>query len=289
MFNESEIPVREEWLVALSETTLDGNDLWGRLVVKNLQEDLNCPQGRRDAFRGALDQKLPLPDRTRARDTMWKVIEEINSQGFTFTSPSNAACALGPSPFPSLVRVMDIGNFAQWNFYGVDTSRFGDASYPAQIASRIKAGSIDPTMLTGEVGAPTGVWATDREQVLRDDGTFVEHPDQVRNRLGLDDPERFRAGENLVVLSYEAACVPVPVYRPTVLDTGGAMAAAWMPSEPATDPTGFTQHLTYGGRGSPEILHRPFPATEVTSVKLHGPLQGPPSTEYRALRLGMSV
>ena len=91
----------------------------------------------------------------------------------------------------------------------------------------------------------------------------------------------------MVVFRYGADRLPDgAAYRPTVLDMSvSPTAAAWLPSDAATQETGFTQHLDTGEPACPEVLHKSFPASEVSALDATEAMSSDPSTGYRAVRL----
>jgi hypothetical protein len=178
-----------------------------------------------------------------------------------------------------------VADFGKYNLEAA-RSDLRDAAYRRHVAKRVADGDIEIKMLRSNIGSDFGVWATAYGEVFGTDGNLQRTPDETRDRLGLDDPSRFGREECLVFFVYGQERIPQPgAVRPTVLDAGGPMAAAWLPSDAAYHATGMTQNLADGSRAAPEVLHRPFPAAEVADLKASAPLQNDPSVEYRARRL----
>jgi hypothetical protein len=111
--------------------------------------------------------------------------------------------------------------------------------------------------------------------------------DDVRDRLGLDDQERFPAGSHLVLLTYEGSKIPDGACcRPTVLDVGWCpVAAAFRPHLSAAPEPGYTQDLKTGEPSEREVIHERFPANQIAAYYAVGPLKTDPPTDYRDKRL----
>jgi hypothetical protein len=277
--------MESKWLEMLSQAELDGNPQWGALVAKNFQEDPNVATEREARFRECIEQAPEVQSSDEAARLLRSALGELLRDGLGFDSEDNEACCISDVPFGEFARGVDVVSFGQWNL-GMSARRIRKATFRAHVAKRVRDGDITVDMLRGDVGSPNGVWATDREEVTDDAGNLLR-ADDVRDRLGLDDPGRFGAGEHMVFFAYSADGVPDgAAYRPTVVDTGvWPMASAWLPSDATTHETGLTQHLASGRPACPEVLHRPFPANEVSGLMVSEALATDPSTGYRDIRL----
>lgn len=287
MFGESapDSPKEDEWLRELAAAEISGNPQWGALVARNLKEDPNTG-ARGTAFRECINRREGVASPDEAVALFRLALDELRRDGYTFDSDHNDGCGLPELPFDDLARAVDVESIGRHNL-GVSVRRLRKPAFRTHVAKRVREGRIGPSVLKGEVGSPNGVWATDANATVDDTGKLLA-ADELRDRLGLDDPGRFGESEHMVILRYDATRLPDgAAYRPTVLDAGELpMAAAWLPSDATSQETGFTQHLGTGQPGCPEAIHRPFAASEVSGLAATESLRSDPSTGYRASRLG---
>jgi hypothetical protein len=272
------------WLDALRSVSLPHNDSWGALVAANFLEDKNTAPARSAVFRQAIESAERATSPDEAKRVLQNALGEVNRPGNSFDSANNDACRLASVPFGELARAVDVKNFGAYILGDTDTD-WRRKEDRLQLAARVRAGTITQADLGGNVGSPYGVWATDAESVCGK-GTGSQQAADLRDRLGLDDPDRFGEGEPMIVLSYHADKIPDgAAYRPTVVDAGGfAVSAAWLPSSPG-GATGFTQDLRTGKPSCPEIIHKPFPARQVASLTATEGFATGPATGYRQERL----
>jgi hypothetical protein len=283
VFGESTTdPTETAWLAELRSYAYRSNDQWGEKVAENLENDSNVPEPRSERFRQGVRDAGPPASPADPRQVFETVLDALNRKGLTFDSTENAPCLVSLSPdLERLGRVVDLAGFVEHN---VKPSRkqLTDPSFIENVVARLETGKVGVNELERDVGSRDGVWAT-TEDTLRNPSGPADDADSLRDRLGLDDPVRFGAGKRMVILFYSGDAVPDrALWRPTVLDVGSDIsAAAWMPSDGAADPTGFTQDLATGERGGPEVLHRTFPARDIADLSVTGPLTRDPATDYR--------
>jgi len=275
------------WLDAMRSVSPPHNDSWGVLVAANFREDKNTAPARAAVFRQAIESAERTTSADEANKVLHNALGEVNRPENRFDSASNDACRLGSVPFDQLARAVDVKNFGE-RILQATGMNLRQKDRRVHLAARVRAGTITPADLGGDVGGQNGVWATDAHSVCGK-GTDPQQAADIRDRLGLDDPDRFGEGEPMIVLSYQADKIPDnAVYRPTVVDAGGfAVSAAWLPSSPA-DATGFTQDLRTGQPSCPEIIHKPFQARQVASLTAMEGFATGPATGYRQERLKTS-
>jgi hypothetical protein len=273
------------WLGMLSMAAGYGNPDWGALVARNFETDLASSHDRMASFRGSIERRAEVTSPQDALDAMDAGLDEMRRAGYTFDSDSNVGCKLNGDPPENLARAVGMGPFATRNL-GASRAKLYKATYQSFFASLIKANGVSIADLREEVGGSNGVWATDRESIFQPDGALLASPEETRDRLGLDDSQGFGRDKHMVFFCYPSSRVPDGnLYRPSVLDAGGSAGAAWLPSDPATDPTGFTQHLGSGTRSLPEFLHVAFPAKEISELHVSDKIKTDPSAGYRTVRL----
>ena len=272
------------WLDAMRSVSLSHNDCWGALVAANFLEDKNTAPVRAAVFRQAIESAERATSADEANKVLHNAVGEVNLPKNRFDSAKNDACRLGSVPFRELARTVDVKNFGAYILGDTDTD-WRRKEDRLQLAARVRRGTITQADLGGKVGSPYGVWATDAQSVCGK-GTDPQQAADLRDRLGLDDPDRFGEGEPMILLSYSADTIPGgAAYRPTVVDAGDSPAsAAWLPNSPA-DATGFTQDLRTGQPNCPEILHKPFPARQVANLTATEGLVTGPADGYRHPRL----
>lgn len=194
-------------------------------------------------------------------------------------------------PFARLSRVVDGDAFIKFNFFPGNKRRVprryrGKTSVRSKVRlDEIRIRGLTASQLHRNIGGP--VVFTSSAEIADRRGRNEISDNDVRNRLGLDDP-RFGRDRFMVAYIYAAARVPGDeCYRPTVLDAGwSAVSAAFLPSEPGIAKPGRTQDLSTGEAAEPEVVHRTFPAKEVEHVMVLGPLTTDPPDNYKARRLG---
>lgn len=272
------------WLTELEKAVPDTN--LGALVATNLRRDPNVPAKIRDEFAQSVASAAPPVAPNKAVQTYVESLDSLRQNGLGFDSPANEANRLAAIPFETLVRAVDVAAFSVHNL-GVTRDRAEDPQLQRQIARRVAASGgprIEPSMLRGNIGGLC-VWATEPPALTDPDGTRVP-PDEMRDRLGLDDPDRFGQGKEMILFLYGSAAVPEGrSYRPTVLDAGWCpVAAAFLPSDPA-EPTGMTQHLATGEPSAREAIHQPFPAGELDEIQATDVFTSDPPIAYRGVRL----
>jgi hypothetical protein len=270
------------WLDALRSVSPPHNDSWGALVAANFLEDKNTAPARAAVFRQAIESAERATSADEAERVLQNALGEMNRSENRFDSANNAACRLASVPFDQLARAVDVKSFGKYNLDATE-SDLRDKGRRMHLAKRIREGMITPTDLRRDVGGQNGVWATDAQSVCGR-GTDPQQAADIRDRLGLDDPYRFGEGEPMIILSYSADRIQGAAYRPTVVDAGGFVSAAWLPSSPA-DATGFTQDLRTGQPSCPEIIHKPFEAKKVTALVATEGCATRPATGYRQERL----
>ena len=288
MFGDSALdsPKETRWLALLEKAESSQNPQWGLLVAKNLREDSNVPSGRAQPFRDYLQAQPEAQSPDEAVRLLRSAVDELRRNGPTFVSDANSACRLSEPPFGQVARAVDIKSFGEHNL-GLSARALRKASFRSHVAERVRGGYVSASVLKGNVGSPNGVWATDAQEIVGDSADPLD-AHEVRDMLGLDDMGRFGRAEHVVFFSYGSGQIPDgAAYRPTVLDAAvSPMAAAWFPSDASTQEMGFTQDLATGQPTCPEIIHRPFPANEISALDASEALSTDPSTNYRTVRLG---
>jgi len=280
-------PQVAEWLEKLRNAEPDSQR--GVLVARNLECDSNVPTPIKEEFENAVasEAEPTFPDEAAA--VYQRVLHHLHKRGLGFDSSANEPNRLGGTGFDSFCRVADLRSFCLHNLQAVTKNRAEDSRFREQIARRLRGTEcprLVPVMLQGQVGDDR-VWAT-REEAVHDSTGRHRDQDELRDALGLDDPDRFGPGDRMIVYFYPRNRIPdSKCWRPTVLDAGWhPTSGAFLPSGSRAD-TGMTQDLRSGDASEPEVLHRPFRANIVGSVMATDPLRTRPSTEYRAVRLGV--
>jgi hypothetical protein len=271
------------WLEKLADAEVDTR--LGALVCKNLREDSNvCPE-----YENAVNQRLETRDEpatpAEAVTAYKALLDHLKSTGNTFDGPHNSGNGLSPVPFPRLGRVVTLPDFMVYNIFG---GRALPIHYLDGVGKRIAQSQIakvapSPKDLRMNIGGAT-VFAAPEGNL-----SGTTDADEMRNRLGLDDDARFGRGRSMVFESYEASRVPgSQCYRPTVLDAGWSPSSgAFLPHTGGTSVThGWTQDLRTGDQGVPEVIHAPFPASEMEGFEVLGPCVEDPPADYRSKRLG---
>ena len=264
----------------------------GQLVQKNLLEDWNVPASYYTEVYNYVESQVEVTSSDEASRLYQAILDHLKNHGMSFSDPHNQQNCLPAIPFPKLGRVIALPLFMRYNVLGPSKTPKKNLTGPlrAKIALselRKKIGN-DPTKLQSNIGSdPT--WACDA-------ATFGPRPEtvdpgEIRDCLGLDDSQRFAAGEYLVLTIYDSANIPGgECFRPTVLDAGWwPVSAAFLPNtlDPVSPASaGKTQHLKTGQPSADEVLHRPFPANLVESFHAIGPLRTDPPSDYKQVRLG---
>jgi len=261
----------------------------GELVARNLEFEPNVPEPVRKEFVRYVESMDAPNGPDDAARLYASTVYELEGGDYTFDSGHNEPNRAPAPPFAALERAVDVGSFAVYNL-GLTRDKAERPELRAQIARRLTGTAGPPVrsdMLRGEVGGNC-VWATEASVLASSEPTADggPEPDELRDALGLDDPERYGRDESMVLFSYSNERVPGRAfYRPTVLQAGWApCAGAFLPSDPESH-TGWTQNLATGARGKPEIVHAPFSAREIDGLDVAGPLARDPSTGYRDVRL----
>jgi hypothetical protein len=258
----------------------------GALVSKNLREDNNVCGEYGSAVHDYLDTRNEPATPAEAVAAYRGLLDHLKSTGRTFDGPHNSSNKLLPVPFPHLGRVVTLEDFMVYNVFG--RRRVLRAHYLDDLGRRIAKRQIakvapSPKDLQLNIGGSAVFAAAEADLSSTTDA------DELRNRLGLDDDARFGRGKSMVVESYEASRIPgAECYRPTVLDAGWHPAAgAFRPSTAPPPVThGWTQHLRTGDQAVPEVIHPPFPASEIDRFEIRGPCVEDPPADYRSKRLG---
>jgi len=273
------------WLDSMCKARLPHNDLWGALVAANFREDKNTTPTRATVFRHGIESAEPVTSADEAKRVLQNALGEVNRSESRFDSPDNDASRLDSIPFGQLARVVDVKAFGHYTLRATVTD-LRKKDRRAHLAARVRAGKLTQADLGGDVGSPNGVWATDAQSTCGK-GTDPQQAADIRDRLGMDDPDRFGEGEPMIILSYPADKMPGgAAYRPTVVDAGDLpVSAAWLPSSPA-DSTGFTQDLRTGQPGCREIIHKPFSARDIAALTATEGCATGPADGYRRKRLG---
>ena len=230
----------------------------GELVARNLDEDRNVPPEHQTAFRRFSEDRPPAGDPHDAVVYYGEALAGMASAGLTFAATSNAANRLPDTPLSRLARAVDLVSFAVFNHpVAVTRAEARRRTFQQQLAKRLATAPTAPAALRADIGAAgRPVWAADDTE-LTGSGPGPADPDRLRDRLGLDDVDRFGQDSHVVIFRYDVDVVPDGAcYRPTVLDAGWHPAAgAFLPSDRATDATGYTQDLASGDKGVPEVIH----------------------------------
>ena len=194
------------WLDALREVSLPHNDSWGALVVANFLEDKNTSPTRAAVFRQAIESAERATSPDEAKRVLQNALGEVNRSENRFDSANNAACRLASVPFDQLARAVDVENFGKW-ILRATAMNLRQKDRRVHLAARVRAGTITPSDLGGDVGSPYGVWATDAQSVCGK-GTAPQQAADVRDKLGLDDPDRFGDGQRFRNVVKKARLMP---------------------------------------------------------------------------------
>jgi len=261
-------------------------------VHRNLLEDRNVSDEHRQALCAHVESRPETTSPDEAGGLYADALSQLEKQGYTFSSSANQKNRIAGMPFGRFGRVVPLVSFMKYNVFGTGrvTRRVHATGIGPKLA-RARLGALRPGVdrLRANVSGARCTFATSAD-------AFGAEPekadaDDVRDRLGLDDQERFPAGSHLVLLAYDASKIPAGAcYRPTVLDPGWCpVAAAFRPHlsahlSAAPEP-GYTQHLKTGERSQREVIHEGFPANQIAAYSAVGPLKTDPPTDYRDKRL----
>lgn len=277
-------PKVSEWLDALKKAEPDTS--LGELVGRNLEQDSNVAADMQSRFLDLVADADETTTPDEAVKLYRETLDSLEEDGLTFDSAAGEKNKLTAIPFEELARSVDFGGFMHYNYpEAVPQREIRKKTFVDQVAKRVADGTVDRSKFRGDVGWKS-VWAT-HAQTIRDKNGNLLPSREVRNLLGLDDPNRFGQGRRMVVFFYPSDRMPDGrCYRPTVLDAGWCPAGgAFLPSDKATEETGYAQNLSNGEKGAPEILHLPFPAKEMERLEIPEELSDDPPVEYRAKRL----
>ena len=263
----------------------------GALVHENLLQDANvCGADQRTFMDFIAAQPTPATPEAAARQYE-AFLAQRDAGGTPCLREDNQANHLSARPSSRLARVVGGEAFMKYNFYATNkrkVPRRHRAPVTVQTGVRLrqlKKKGVQTANLQRDIGGPV-VFATSADIADRQRQGEVS-ADDVRNRLGLDDSLRFGRGQFMVVYEYAADRVPGQKFaRPTVLDADWSdVSAAFLPSVSGPAQAGRTQDLATGLAAEPEVLHRSFPANEVETCDVLGPLANDPPDDYRTVRL----
>jgi hypothetical protein len=264
----------------------------GELVHHNLRTDANVCDAHQRALLDYVDSRAGVVTHSEAADLFADCLSQLCATEPICTQADNSANRLATAPFDRLSRIVDGDSFVKYNLLPGSKRRVprrfrGKTSVRSKVRlDEIRKLGLTASRLRGNIGGSV-VFASSAEIADRRSRDEINDND-VRNRLGLDDP-RFGRDRFMVAYIYAADRVPGDeFYRPTVLDAGwSAVSAAFLSSEPGTAKPGRTQDIGTGEPAEPEVLHRTLLAQEVENVMVLGPLTTDPPDNYKAVRLGL--
>jgi hypothetical protein len=258
MLRDVHQPKVRSWLKSLEKH--EPNLRYGELLVKNLEEDPNVPDSRKNAFVDHIKRNHLGTTAQDAFDSLQNAAKAITP----FDHAENEPNRIDKLPFLIAGRIVSLADFMYFNsLNGERLTRKPEKEDKLCeiVAAELQANDFDISRLQNHLG-PERVFATNGE-ALFDKAQELMSPDALRDSLGLDYA-MFDPGHRLVCFFYDPIFFPEAcACKPTVLEA--PTHHPFLPSEKASS-VGRTQHLETGAPCLAEVIHGPVRAADALRV-----------------------
>lgn len=283
----------QAWLALLRQAEPETRR--GELAARNLLDDGNVCAALQKGLLDFIASEPPTATPDAAAEQYDRFLQRLHQAVPPCRHPDNSANQLPNAPFLRLARAVDGDAFVKYNYLPTNKRKVPRAhrARPA-VKTKIRLREIAKRgvrlgALRGMIGKSVAFASSDDLAERHRSGTMPV--EEMRDRLGLDDPARFGRDRFMVIYVYGADRVADGMFfRPTVLDAGWkGSAIAFLPSPGGPARPGRTQDLATGQRAEPEVLHAVFPAAEVEACLVGRRLTRDPSATYKSVRLATGV